>query len=112
MIGDEQPGPHAVYCATVSGGKGPIVPSDVYARFDEFLRQLSSCGVSVCQTEAIPASLSRSDDVGLMEVHDQIMSVGYLIRDPHHNLDMATVHIEGLVQTAKALAWIAAEFHI
>ena len=108
-IGDEYPGPHAVYGATVSGGKGPIVPSDVYTRFDEFLRQLASYGVSVSQTEAIPASLSRSDDVGLMEVHDQIISVGYLIRDPHHNRDIATVHIEGLVHTAKALAWIAAE---
>ena len=108
-IGDDDPGPYAVYGATVSGGKGPIVPADIYTRFDEFLRQLASHGVSVRHTEAIPASLSRSDDVGLMEVHDQIMSVGYLIRDPHHNRDIATVHIEGLVHTAKVLAWIAAE---
>lgn len=108
MSGDDDPGPHAVYGAIVSGGRGPTVPPDVYARFDEFLRQLAADGVSASPTEAIPASLSRSDDVGLMEVHDQLMSVGYLIRDPHHNRGLATVHIEGLVHTARALAWIAA----
>jgi hypothetical protein len=109
MSGDDDPGPHAVYGAIVSGGKGPTVPPDVYARFDEFLRQLEPYGVSARQTEAIPASLSRSDDVGLMEVHDQMISVGYLIRDPHHNRGIATTNIEGLVHTAKALAWIASE---
>jgi hypothetical protein len=109
MIGDDDPGHHAVYGAIVSGGKGPVVPADVYTTYDEFLQQLETYGVSVKQTEAIPAALSRSDDVGLMEVHDQMISIGYLIRDPHHNRGIATTNIEGLVHTAKALAWIAYE---
>jgi hypothetical protein len=111
-IGDEDPQPYLVYGAFVSGGKGPIVPPDVYTRLDGFLQQLAPYGVSSRQTEAIPASLSRSDDVGFMEVHDQMMSLGYLIRDPHHNRNMATVNLEGLAHTAKALAWIAAELEL
>ncbi len=108
-VNDQPPGTSAVYGAYVSGGKGPIVPPDIYSRFDRFLRGLGKHGVQTQPTESIPASLSRSDDAGYMDVHDQIIPVGYLVRDPHHNRGIATANLKGLVNVAKAMAWIAAE---
>ncbi|MCG2691225.1 hypothetical protein L6272_00190 [Microgenomates group bacterium] len=105
---DNPPGKAAVYGAYVSDGKGPIVPPDIYAVFDRLLKELTKYGVITEKTEFV-GKVSRSDDAGFMEVHDQIMPVGYLVRDPHHNKGLATANIEGLINTAMALAWITTE---
>lgn len=110
-IRDADPQPLAVYSSFVSNGKGPILPPDVYLEVAEFLQRLTGYGVAVQPTEAV-GRLSRSDDAGLMEVHNQIIPVGYLVRDAHHNKGIATVNIEGLVNTAKTIAWIASKWGV
>lgn len=107
-FGDNLPGKAAVYGAYISEGKGPIVPPDIYAVFDRLLRKLTEVGVTTEKTELV-GKVSRSDDAGIMEVADQIIPVGYQVRDPHHNKGLATANIDGLTNTAKALAWITTE---
>lgn len=102
------PQPVVRYAAYVSGNKGTVVPPDVYADFEFFLQGLAPYGVVPRMTEA-GARVSRSDDAGFMEVHDQIMPVGYDVSDPHFNDKPPTANLDGLVQTAKAITWIAAE---
>lgn len=103
---DNLPGKAAVYGAYVSDGKGPIVPPDIYAVFDRLLQQLAKFSVTTERTE-LAGKVSRSDDAGIMEVVDQIIPVGYQVRDPHHNKELATANIDGLTNIAKALVWIA-----
>lgn len=107
-LGDEDPGDFATYASIVSGGKGAIVPPDVYAGLDQFLQGLRQHGVDTRPVEGW-GTVSRSNDVGWMEVSGQVIPVGYLGRDPHHNKGISTTNVEGLVNTAKAIAWIAAE---
>lgn len=102
------PQPVVRYAAYVSGNKGPVVPPDVYADFEMFLMELEPFGVISQMTED-GATVSRSDDAAHMEVIDEIIPIGYDVRDPHFNDGQPTANLQGLVNTAKAVAFIAAE---
>lgn len=108
-VNDADPAPVATYGAYVSGGKGAIVPPDIYAVFDTYLQGLKKYGVTAVPTESVAGTVSRSNDVGFMEVHGQVVPVGYMGRDPHHNKGISTTNVHGLVNTSKAIAWIAAD---
>ncbi len=102
------PQPVVRYAAYVSANKGPVIPPDVYAEFESFLTSVVPYSVSSRMTED-GAAVSRSDDAAYMEVMENIMPIGYDVRDPHFNDGRPTANLKGLVQTAKAVAWIAAE---
>ena len=104
----QDPQPVVRYAAFVSGNKGPVVPPDVYGEFEEFLESLEPYGVIPRMTEQ-GAAVSRSDDAAHMELIEETISVGYDVRHPHFNDGPPTANLDGLVHTAKAVAYIAAE---
>lgn len=102
---NQNPKDVVLYGAYVSAGKGAIVPPDLYAAVEDILQ-----GVSNVPTEPteLGHTLSRSNDVAYMNTTLDIIPVGYPILDPHHNRGIATVNLNSLVNTAKAIVWIAA----
>lgn len=102
----QSPGRTARYGAYVSSLKGPVLPPDVYAELDQVMNELAAFGIDARPTEA-DASISRSDEPAFMEVIGNILSIGYDILSPHFDAGTPTVHLDGLVNTARALAWLA-----
>lgn len=104
----KSPQPAVRYAAYVSSMKGPVVSPEVYARFENFLLGLSEFGVVAKRTED-GAAVSRSDDAAYTEVVRDVVPVGYDVKDPHFNDGPPTTNLLGLINTAKSVAWIAAQ---
>lgn len=103
----EYPPSTALYGAYVSRCKGATVSPSLYCEFNGLVESLRRYGVELQQTEAIEqSSLSRSDCAAIMEKTYPI-SLGYGVCDPHHNRGLARVNMDGLVNLAKAITWIA-----
>ena len=105
---DNNPQPVARYAAYVSDNKGPVVPPDVYASYRSFLEYLARYGVCVRPTES-GAKVSRSNDAAWMEWVGDNRTSGYDIANPHFNAGLPMVNMDGLIASAKTIAWLAAE---
>ncbi len=97
----------ALLAAYVSGGKGAIVAPHYYAQFEAFLRELVPLGVRVEQSEAVHATVSRSNDPAWIERVKTVVPIGYGERWPHFNKGVPETNINALVNNAKAIVWMA-----
>lgn len=100
----------ALYASAVSKGKGIIVPPQLYVPFEDFMHGLKQqyC-VNNTATE-LAGSVSRSDDVAMMEVSPNVLICGYATQNPHFNTDIPTANLSDLVHLSKAIVWTALEF--
>lgn len=99
----------ALYASFVSGGKGPVVPPQLYVPFRNFMEGLKKEGVRSATTESV-GRVSRSDDVAMMEVDPNVLILGYGTENCHFNEAVPTANLSDLVDLSKAIVWTALKF--
>lgn len=99
----------ALYAGVVSGGKGAVVPPQLYVPFRNFMQGLENKDIKSAPTELV-GSVSRSDDVGMMEVSPNILIVGYGTKHCHFDGGIEEIYLPDLVDLSKAIVWTALEF--